>query len=167
MRTLCILAAVLLATHASAYERFVSPNGKFEAYTAAHWPDGTGMKLFLRRAGARDTGALLWENNRWVNAKWSPDSRFLAVIDGMDGHITDVYVFAVTSANGSAPPSTTLFYHTPNLRTYDVQWDVIGWRAAKRQIILEKEARDQNGGAFKTEKIIAHIGTDRMRLPAD
>jgi len=155
MRALCILAAVLLATQASAYERFVSPNSKFEAYTTAHWPDGTGMKLFLRRAGARDAGALLKENNRWIDAKWSPDSRFLAVIDHLDGHISDVYVFGVTSAD-TAP---TLLYHTPDLRTYDVKWKVTGWDIARREIVLRKDVKHEGPGRITEEKVVARIGT--------
>lgn len=160
MRALCILAAVLLATQASAYERFVSPNSKFEAYTTTLWPNGTGMKLFLRRAGARDAGALLKENNRWIDAKWSPDSRFLAVIDHLDGHISDVYVFGVTSAD-AAP---TLLYHTPDLRTYDVKWEVTGWNIARREIVLRKDVKHEGPGGITHEKVVARIGTKPLKF---
>ena len=90
MRALWLVLTLLAAPHASAYDRFVSPNGEFEAYTTANFPDGGGMKLFLRRANARDTGVLLAQNGRWIDGKWSPDSRFLAVVDHPDGHIADV-----------------------------------------------------------------------------
>ena len=160
MRALCMLAAVLLATQARAYERFVSPNSKFEAYTTAHWPNGTGMKLFLRRAGARDAGALLKENNRWIDAKWSPDSRFLAVIDHLDGHISDVHVFGVTSAD-AAP---TLLYHTPDLRTYDVKWEVTGWNIAQREIVLRKDVKHEGPGRITHKKVVARIGTKPLKF---
>jgi hypothetical protein len=160
MRALCILAAGLLVTQASAYERFVSPNSKFEAYTTALWPNGNGMKLFLRRAGARDTGALLKENNRWIDAKWSPDSRFLAVIDHLDGHISDVYVFGVTSAD-AAP---TLLYHTPDLRTYDVKWEVTGWNMARREIVLRKDVKHEGPGRITHEKVMVRIGTKPLKF---
>ena len=160
MRALCMIAAVLLATHASAYERFVSPNGKFEAYTIAANQDGTGMKLFLRPAGSRDTGLLLRQNNRWIDAKWSPDSDFLAVIDHLDGHISDVYVFGV----GGADAAATLLYHTPDLHRYDVQWEVAGWNVARREVILEKAVKHETPGRITHEKVTARIGTEPLKL---
>jgi hypothetical protein len=99
MRVLVLIATILITTHASAYERFMSPDQRFEAYTTAAAADGTRMKLFLRLAQTHDAGVLLWENARWTDAKWSPDSRFLAAVDHMDGHIADVYVFGVTAAH--------------------------------------------------------------------
>lgn len=119
------------------------------------------MKLFLRRANSRDTGVLLKENNRWIDAKWSPDSRFLAVIDHLDGHIADVYVFGITAANPTGPPLATLFYHTPELRTYDVQWDVVGWLLNTRSIILKKNIHF----GFRQETIVADIGTTALKAP--
>ena len=94
MRVAILVALFVVAgsTRASAYQRFISPNGRFEAYTTANAPNGTGMKILLRAAGSRDEGTLLWKNNRWLDARWSPDSRFLAIIDHLDGHIADVYV---------------------------------------------------------------------------
>jgi hypothetical protein len=74
------------------------------------------MKLFLRRAQAHDAGTLFWKNNRWIDAKWSPDSRFLALVGHFDGNISNVYVFGVTTAN--AEPR--LLCHTPGLGSYDV-----------------------------------------------
>ena len=50
----------------------------------------------MRGANSPDPGVLLRQNNRWIDAKWSHDSRFLA-IDHLDGHISDVYVFDVAS----------------------------------------------------------------------
>jgi hypothetical protein len=52
---LCLVSCSQLK-HAGAYEHLVSPNGKFEAQKA-NLPDGTGMKLFLRRAIARRQAA--------------------------------------------------------------------------------------------------------------
>src|SRR4030095_10631801 len=132
----CLLAmSLLLAAKVLADEHhFAAPNGEFEAYTIAANDDGTGMKLFLRPANSPNAGVLLRQNNRWIDAKWSPDSRFLAVIDHLDGHMSDVYVFGVTAAD-AAP---TLLYHTPDLHAYDVQWEVTDWNVARREVILEK-----------------------------
>jgi hypothetical protein len=164
MRARWLVLTFIAAAHASAYEHFVSPNGEFEAYTTPNFPDGGGMKLFLRRAHARDTGLLLAQNGRWIDAKWSPDSRFLAVIDHPDGHIADVYVFGVTAANTAAPPTATLFYRTPNPLTYDVRWDVAGWHAEKREVVLKQEVRDQNARTHATHTVVAKIGTQPLKF---
>ena len=165
MRALCLAITLLAAAHADAYARSISPNGEFEAYTTPNADDGTGMKLFLRRAKSHDTGVLVFENMRWIDAKWSPDSRFLAVVDHNDGHIADVYVFGVRAAD-AAQPQITLYYHTPDLSTYDVQWQVRGWRLTERSIILDKEVRDTNGQKpTYHKKIIARIGDAPLPLP--
>ena len=164
MRALWLVLTLLAAPHASAYDRFVSPNGEFEAYTTANFPDGGGMKLFLRRANARDIGVLLAQNGRWIDAKWSPNSHFLAVVDHPDGHIADVYVFGVTAANAAASPNVTLFYHTPNPLTYDVRWDVAGWHTEKREVILKQEVRDQNSGTHGMHTVVAQIGAKPLKF---
>jgi hypothetical protein len=161
MRTFLVTISVLLMATALASEhQFISPNGAFEAYTTAAEQDGTGMKLFLRPANSRDTGVLLKENNRWIDAKWSPDSQFLAVIDHPDGHISDVYVFAVAAAGAVS----TLLYHTPDLHTYDVKWDVTGWDVSRREVVLDKEVKHETPGGITHEKIVAHIGTEPLKL---
>ena len=159
MRVLALFFALLTVANASGYEHPVSGNGKFEAYTTPRWPDGTGMKVFLRRAQTRDEGVLLWQNDRWIKARWSPDSRFLALVSHPDGHISDVYVFGVTAAGRTAPPAATLLYHTPNPGTYDVQWEVVGWRLKTRSVILKKEFRF----GVTRETIVAPIGTTPLK----
>jgi hypothetical protein len=164
MRALCVIAVLLIAGDAAAYEQCVSPGGTFEAYTTPNTQDGTGMKLFVRRAKTRETGMLILENMRWIDAKWSPDSQFLAVIDHSDGHIADVYVFGVRAAD-AAQPQLTLYYRTPEPRTYDVRWNVVGWRVGRREVILVQEVRDQNARTTKQHKIIAHIGNRSLKFP--
>ena len=161
MRALLAAVAVLFVAEALAGEhRFVSPNGEFEAYTIPANDDGTGAKLFLRRANSRDAGVLLKQNNRWVDAKWSPDSQFVAVIDHLDGHISDVYVFGVKDA-GAAP---TLLYHTPDLHTYNVQWEILGWDVARREVILDKVVKHEMPRGVIHDKVVAHIGTEPLKL---
>jgi hypothetical protein len=164
MRAFWLGLVLIAAATASAYDNFVSPNGESEAYTTANFPDGGGMKLFLRRAHSGDTGLLLTQNGRWIDAKWSPDSRFLAVIDHPDGHIADVYVFGVKVANAAGSPTAILFYHTPKPLTYDVQWDVTGWHLENREVILKQEVRDQNGGTHATHTVVAKIGTEPLKF---
>lgn len=168
MRALVISSVLLFVVTAHAERpRVISPNHRFEAYQTDNAPDGTGAKLFLRRANSRDTGVLVFENMRWIDAKWSPDSRFLAVVDHNDGHIADVYVFGVRAAD-AAQPQITLYYHTPDPNTYDVRWDVVGWKLRERTIILDKEVRDTNGQKpTYHQKIVAHIGDTPLPLPKE
>jgi hypothetical protein len=118
------------------------------------------MKLYLRRANSRDPGVLLRQNNRWIDANWSPNSQFLAVIDHLDGHISDVYVFAVAAADATP----TLLYHTPDLRRYDVKWEVADWDVARGEIILRKEEKHESSGRITDEKVAAHIGTEPLNF---
>jgi hypothetical protein len=168
MRALLIAISVLFVAEALADDRhFISPNGEFEAYTIPANDDGTGAKLFLHRVNSRDAGVLLKQNNRWIDAKWSPDYRFVAIIDHLDGHISDVYVFSV----GAAAVGPTLLYHTPDLHTYDVRWDVIGWQPNRREVVLLKEVKNETQRRstrekIKTtrEKVVARIGTEPLKL---
>jgi hypothetical protein len=113
MRNLLAIWLLFVAEAFAGERHFASPNVEFEAYTIAANEDGTGMKLFLRRANSLDAGMLLAQNARWIDAKWSTDSRFLAVINHPDGHIAYVYVFGVTAANAAASPSVTLPHAEP------------------------------------------------------
>jgi len=166
MRALIVSSVLLLA--ASAHPKrpyFISPNRQFEAYQTDNAADGTGAKLYLRRANSHDSGVLVFENGRWIDAKWSPDARFLAVIDHNDGHIADVYVFGVR-APGGIQPQITLYYHTPDPHTYDVRWDVLDWRLSKHSIILDKEVSDPNAKKPRYHRrIVAHIGETPLPLP--
>jgi hypothetical protein len=161
MRSSFAITMILLATlhSAAAYERFIAPNQLLEAFTTAKEPDGTGMKLFVRHRRSGAPAVLLLQNDRWIDAKWSPDSRFLAVIDHLDGRIADVYVFGISAANPAGPLIATLFYHTPELRTYYVQWDVVDWLLNARSIILKKNVHF----GFRQETIVAHIGTTALQ----
>jgi len=160
MRALLAISLLLVAKVLADEHHFASPNGEFEAYTIAANDDGTGMKLFLRPANSPNAGVLLRQNDRWIDAKWSPDSRFLAVIDHRDGHMSDVYVFSVRAADGVS----TLLYYTPDLHTYDVKWEVAGWDVSRRQVILDKEAKQKTPGNITHEKIVAGIGTEPLKI---
>ena len=159
MRALLAMLFLLVAKVLADEHHFASPNGEFEAYTIAANDDGR-MKLFLRAADSPNAGVLLRQNDRWIDAKWSPDSRFLAVIDHPDGHMSDVYVFGVTAVDAGP----TLLYHTPDLRTYDVKWDVAGWDVSRRQVVLDKEVKQETPDKITHEKIVARIGTEPLKI---
>ena len=135
------LCCGVLSETAWADERIVSPDHQFEAYTTGNHSDGTGMKLFVHRVGSDEAGVLLASNDRWLDAKWSPDSRFLAVGNHFDGHISDVYVFGVGSSTALPKPEVVLYAHSPNLDAYDVQWEVAGWSVRRRDILLKKAVK--------------------------
>ena len=160
MRALLAMSLLFVVKALADEHHFRSPNGEFEAYTIAANEDGTGMKLFLRRANSTDAGVLLRQNNRWIDAKWSPDSRFLAVMDHLDGHISDVYIFAVAAVDAGP----TLVYHTPDLHRYDVQWEVIGWDVSRREVVLDKAVKHETPGSITHEKIVTRIGIEPLAL---
>ncbi len=167
---LSLLIGSIFVGRAYGDEHTVSPNHHFEVYTTRHYSDCTGMRLFLRAAGSSEPGVLLRENERWIRTAWSPDSRFLAVIDGSDGHVTAVFVYQILPSHGADTKAfhtsfqslgeiTTfaqaplvvadLCYHTPNPSTYDVQWDVIGWDTSQSAILLTKRSRAPKPSTIK------------------
>jgi hypothetical protein len=160
MRALLAMSLLFAANVLADERHFASPNGKLEAHTVAANDDGTKMKLYLRRANSGDAGVLLRQNNRWIDAKWSPDSRFLAVIDHPDVHMSDVYVFSVRPADGMP----TLLYHTPDLHTYDVKWEITGWDVQRREVTLDKTVKQEMPSKITHEKVVAHIGMNPLRL---
>ena len=87
--------------------------------------------------------SVLAASDRWLDAKWSPNSRFLAVGNHFDGHIADIYVFGVVGSAGLLLPDITLRAHSPYLSTYDVPWEVIGWHLHQREILLKKAVKFQ------------------------
>ncbi|MEO7101386.1 MAG: hypothetical protein ABI162_18690, partial [Luteolibacter sp.] len=136
--------------HSVAAERasWLSPDKQFVATCLSRNSDGTGSRLVLSTAGPPDGGIMVRENDRWIRASWSPDSKFLEVTDGSDGHVTDIFVYRVIrsemrdtkveritfpafgdivkSANASGIHAE-LWYHTPDIWTYDVRWEFVGW----------------------------------------
>jgi hypothetical protein len=96
------------------------------------------------------------------DAKWSPDSQFVAVIDHLDGHISDVYVFAV----GAAEAAPMLLYHTPDLHAYDVKWEITGWDVQRHEVTLDKAVKHEMPGRITHEKVVAHIGTKPLKIDA-
>lgn len=75
-----------------------------------------------------------------------------------------MYVFGVTAADAGP----TLLYHTPDLHSYDVKWDVAGWNVSRREVVLDKEVKHGTPSRITHEKIVARIGTEPLELkPSD
>ena len=139
-----LVFSVLGLASAAAREHAFSPDKHFEAYIVAAEADGTGSKLFLRASGRDDPGVLLCTNTRWIAARWSPDSRFLTVIDHFDGHMADVYIYYVTP--GATPSGVVhdLRYRSPDSGVYDTQWDVVRWNTKRATAtVLRVTRRDE------------------------
>lgn len=64
---------------------------------------------------------------RYLAAQWSPGSRFLAVTDHVDGHISDVSIHRVTATASPEGVRIELRDQTPEPGTYDTKWEVAGW----------------------------------------
>ena len=159
MRALLAIPLLFVAVALAIDHQFVSPNGEFDAYTTAAKEDGTGMKLYLRRANSRAYGRASATEQPMDRCQVVPELTVPCCHRPSDGHISDVYVFGVAAAN-AAP---TLLYHTPDLHKYDVKWEVTGWNVARRQIILDKEVKHEMPGRITNEKIEAPVGTEPLK----
>lgn len=133
----------------------VSPDKKCIAYTTAACDEGTGSILYVRKNQTNSAAVRLMQNSRWIDASWSPDSRFLAVIYGLDGHITDIYVYGL-SLSSSNRVDATLYYHTPHLGTYDTKWTLDRW-VDNQTILLTKEVKTEFPGTITRTNILVRM----------
>jgi len=160
-----------IMTHASAkVGTWHSPDHKFLATCVPRNIDGTGSRLLLSVTGKPDSKMLLRENDRWIEVSWSPDSKFLALTDGSDGHVTDIFLYRVQASDANdtkvklmslpafgdiAKSAHTpgiradIWYHTPNIWTYDVKWEFVGWADQGASVKLTKHSRASKDEYFK------------------
>jgi hypothetical protein len=167
-----ILLGVASSTFAVDRDKWISPDKHFLARTISRNPDETGCRLFLSAVGHPGLGVLLRENDRWIDATWSPDSKFLAVTDGSDGHVTDIFIYRVVrsddkesravvtsfpsfggiAASAESPGlRAELWYHTPNISTYDTQWKFAGWSHDNTSVRLTRRTLREHDKTFTVE----------------
>ena len=149
----------MLGSTAVAQDSIPSPDGRYVADLSRNPTHGIGKQLFRRYADGRESGRFLLANDRWMETQWSPDSRFLAVTNHTDGHISVVLVFGIRS-RGTAEPDTQLLFVSPSPGVYDTKWAVSGWDTPRRAIMLEKRV----AGA-KPQQMRFSIGTTPLALP--
>ena len=101
-------AVLLLSSTALSQQTIPSPNGRFVAYLTPNPRHGIGKQLFVRATKGEQARLLLF-NDRSMDAEWSPDSRFLAVTNYTDPHVSVVLVFSV-AGHGSARPNAQLLF---------------------------------------------------------
>src|SRR5437763_756216 len=118
------IALLALCTTAVAEDSIPSPDGRFVAYRTPNPTHGIGKRLFVRFAHGTDPGRLLLENDRYMDAQWSPDSRFLAVTNYTDPDISVVLVFGIRGQR--AVPDAQLFFISPDPGVWDTKWFVSG-----------------------------------------
>ncbi len=142
----------------------ISPDKRFETYREPASNNGIGTRMHIRERTDHSKDWVLLENARWIDTKWSPDGSFLTVVDHPDGHVADVYIYRLKKRISLADKEPQnqfhilcdkagkiatqlvftnsvlcLCYHTPDLWTHDVKWDVVAWDEAHARVTLSKE----------------------------
>lgn len=153
------IALLAVCTTAIAQDFIPSPDGRFVAYRTPNSTHGIGERLFVRFASTSDSGRLLLQNNRNMDAQWSPDSTFLAVTNHTDPHITVVLVFRI-SGHGSIPYAQLVFI-SPDSGVWDTKWFVSGWDISHRTILLEKRVAGEEPKPNERFR----IGNKPLQLP--
>lgn len=141
----------------------ISPDKRFETYREPAFRSNIGTRLHLRERENHANDWVILENARWIDTKWSPDGNFLAVVDHPDGHVADVYIYRLMKRDSLpdkeqrnqfhmfchntgklatrllfSDSAWCLCYHSPDLWTYDVQWDVVAWDEAHARVTLSR-----------------------------
>jgi hypothetical protein len=119
------LALLMFGGTALAQDSIPSPDGQYLADLSRNPTHGIGKRLFLRYSRGRHPGRLLIANDRSMDAQWSPDSRFLAVTNYTDPHISVVLVFGIRNRS-TAEPDAPLLFISPSPGVYDTKWAVSG-----------------------------------------
>ena len=153
------LAFLTVCNIGLAQDSIPSPDGRFAAYLSRNPTHGIGKQLFVRYSGLSDGRRLLLANDRSMDAQWSPDSRFVAVTNYTDPHISVVLVFAIRS-HGTGAPDAQLLFISPHPGVYDTKWAVSGWDTSHRAILLEKRV----AGA-EPQRMRFSIGTTPLQSP--
>lgn len=118
-----------------------SPNGKFECF-ASNQEEG-GVNLFIRLVSDAPSAKHLWSTIRSLGIAWSPNSRWLAV---MDHYLASESAVLIFDCQQEGYP---LVYQTPISKTEQDSWDVVGWDVDKKQVILERNRRFSSNPPLK------------------
>ena len=116
-----------------------SPNSKLECWTES-LPEG-GVKLWLQRDG--EDKMLLWSSMRSIGVNWSPNSRWLAVLDNYMAGESAVLIF------DSDQKTIPLVYQTPFSQSEQDSWSVVSWNVANKEVALFRNRRFAVGDPLK------------------
>jgi len=117
----------------SAIENWVSPDGGVECFTRLGHR-GHGEELWIYKRGRKEKEQMLWASDRWIEVNWSPDSKFLAVIDHYENKESAVLVFSIELKKEGI--GWVLLFQTPMETRVPVEWGVVKWNVDKREIVL-------------------------------
>jgi len=122
-------------------QRVFSPNWDFVCTTKG--VEGDGSKLFICPSSENKRPQLLWVSRKYMSILWSPDSRWLAVIDHYLAAQSAVLIFDVTQKG------FPLVYQTPT-DTKQETWEIDAWDCSKKKVKLKGSSRFSNEPYFET-----------------
>ena len=187
-----LVCAAAFLSNVGARPVFLSPDRRLELYCQERNADGTGARLFLRPLGSREPGVFMIENDRWIDVRWAPDSRLMAIINHPDGHVSDVYVYRITRRGKNTDAdvrvhhqkicqltgdvadfvvlsnsTVELIWHTPDPWCYDVMWDVLRWDSKRKQLLLSKWRKDTDKGNVVVTRVRVDLPSDKKPVDAN
>jgi hypothetical protein len=139
MKTLFLFSvAVLGAIQGFTAESWRSPNGQLVCASGLG-RERKGEEMWLRLPAAQNRGELVWASEGWLEAIWSPDSKYLAVIDHYGPGQSAVLVFGIAIDDKTKVISTGLLFETPVKERRKQEWEMKGWDLKKGQVFLIKK----------------------------
>ena len=134
-----VLAGIVLAAATCmAEEIWGSPNGRLECASGLG-RQRKGQELWVRASAVPASRALVWASEGWMEVVWSPDSRFLAVMDHFASEQSAVLVFTVSFNSEKKSISTALLFETPLKEKRKQEWEVKDWNLKRGQVLLLKK----------------------------
>lgn len=128
-----LLVSSLLGKAAEADERLLPKDSPSKKITCRILPaeGGYGNVVVLSDIESGKT-IQLYRSERWVETGWSPDSRWLFIIDHWDGHGASLHIFSVPPPiKGTKEWTVPKIYATPWPTRYNCKWKFVKWESSK------------------------------------
>lgn len=143
-----------------------SPSGLYRCQISPN--PGGGEEVHLASTQAESPRRLVFTSIRGASVMWSPTDEWFAVVDALDGHMTDLHVFHVVDVSGEANAwRIDEVYTSPSRLQYDTHWALVAWDIPEGTITVSCHFRDTGAstgsGSWFTRKYDVPIDPKPIR----
>ncbi len=120
-----------------------SPNDEYGIVTEDRDKGGRNLYVYAVKKG-ESSKLLVDQTERWFDAEWSKDSKFILIENHADGHFTYIRVFRVYTTRTTEGDGLRIdeVYRSPNPTRYDSFWKLVKWDLLSGTVRLKCRFRD-------------------------